>query len=618
MTASAVSDRPHQDGRLHKGLVRDIAALMGRALDRTSLLRLGGAVLAALAASALAIAAPIALKHIVDALAGENLAASASGGLIMLYVGALWAGRVAEQAQAYLFGTGEQRLQQRLNALLFAHVLSLPMHFHLDRQTGAVAQTLTLGLQGARLILNHAVFTLFPVTVQAALATGVIFAFFGGEIALIVLAALVGYGLVFAWGVKRLAAPTRAVSAAQVEAGGQFNDGLINVEPVKAFGAEPQIESRYRDLLSEAERKWRTFHARRAENGVLASFVFAAALSLVLASGARAISAGGISIGDFVLLSAYMLQLVRPIEMLGFSLRDIAQGAGYLERALAMLRIAPERKSQPRTAKQAQAKPERSDLALNASAAPIEIQFENVSFAYSDEREVLFDVSFAAPAGKTTAIVGPSGAGKSSLVRLMLRYYAPGSGRILFDGRDISAMNIEEARAMVAVVSQDTALFNASLGRNIALADPGASQARIEAAAARARLVPLLETLPHGLETFVGERGLKLSGGERQRVAIARAALKDAPVFVFDEATSALDSQTEAEVAKEMFEAAAGRTALIITHRLALAAGAAHIVVLDGGRVVEQGCHRALLAEHGLYARLWLKQHERSRADATI
>ncbi|HYD86057.1 MAG TPA: ABC transporter ATP-binding protein [Vitreimonas sp.] len=597
------------------------------AADRAVWLRLGAAVAAAATAAALAVAAPVALKFLLDTFSGQGAAGAGPLALVVLYVGALGGARLAEQAQAYCFGTGEQRLQQRLNSRMFAHVLALPMGFHLDRPTGGLAQSLTLGLQGARIIMTHATFSVLPVVVQAVLITVVVIEVFDLAVWLVVTGAIFAYAIVFAWGVRRLAGPTREVSAAQIEAGGQFNDGLVNVEPVKAFGAEDFIGQRYHDLLGEAERRWRVFHARRCENGLLAAIVFAISFALVLALGARAFLLGEITIGDFALLNAYMLQLVRPIEMMGFALRDMAQGAVYLERWAEFLRLAPETEVESQTApSRARPAPGKDAPSARSLSAPEhredklapEIRFEAVRFRYGEKRQILSDVSFTVAAGTVAAVVGPSGAGKSSLVRLLLRYYAPEAGRILIGGLDVESAPIKRVRAMIALVSQDTVLFNATLRRNIAFARPDASAEEIEEAVRRARLGATLARLPEGLDTLVGERGLKLSGGERQRVAIARAALKRAPILVLDEATSALDAITENEVWADMLEAASGRTALIVTHRLSLAAHADKIIVLDAGQVVEEGAHAPLLAAEGAYARMWRRNQERSNEPETI
>lgn len=556
--------------------------------------RIGAAAVLAVLVGALNGGAPVALKYLVDALVADA-SASAAFGFAGLYIGTLAAARLVEQGQAYLFGSGEQRLQQRLSGAMFRRILSLPMQYHLDRQAGGVMQTLTLGLQGARLILTHLTFSILPVLVQAILIIAVIAGLFDVALWVVAAAAMAAYAGVFSFGVRRLAGPTRAASAAQVEAGGLLADGFANVEPVKAFAAEAHIGARYDALLGEAERRWRTFYGRRLENGALVALVFCMSLAAVLGLGLLSLVQGRITLGDFVLLNAYLIQIVRPLEMAGFAFRDLAQGAVYLERWADLLRMSAE----PQTA--------------SASSAPFSgaptIRFERVSFAYSADRDVVSDVSFHIPGGATLAVVGASGAGKSSLLRLLLRYYEPAAGRILMNEVPIDALGLDVLRHRIAVVAQDTVLFNDTLEANLLFARPDAGADDLQRALRGARLEELVARLPDGLATRVGERGLKLSGGEKQRVAIARAALKDAPVLVLDEATSALDAETERAICVDLIAAARGRTTLIVTHRLAVAAHADEILVMHDGRVIERGAHDDLLAAEGAYVRLWRRQH---------
>ncbi|HVK82070.1 MAG TPA: ABC transporter ATP-binding protein, partial [Verrucomicrobiae bacterium] len=323
----------------------------------------------------------------------------------------------------------------------------------------------------------------------------------------------------------------------------------------------------------------------------------------LLALGARAVLSGAISIGDFVLINAYVLQLVRPVEMLGFALRDIAQGRQFLARWSEIL-------AEP--AEPADMKPGGVDR-----LAP-SIAFNDVSFAYGPGVAALESVSFRVGAGEVVALVGPSGAGKSSLLRLLLRYFEPSAGQILVDGAPIDALELQAWRGAVASVGQDTILFNDTLEANIRFARPDADAKAFDRAVSLSRLNELIARLPDGLLTMVGERGLKLSGGERQRVAIARALLKEAPVLVLDEATSALDAGVEAEISEVLLDAARGRTTIIVTHRLALARAAQRIVVLENGRVVEDGAHAALVQAGGTYARLWAAQSGKPTPSASM
>jgi ABC-type transport system involved in Fe-S cluster assembly fused permease/ATPase subunit len=577
--------------------------VMWNAADTSVRVRLGAALVAAGLAALMAVAGPLVLKVLLDGLAaGDPVGQTRMVWLAVLYVGTLGAARLAEQVQAYAFATGEQRLQQRLNAVMFAHVLRLPMRFHLDAQAGGLVQALTLGLHGARIIMTHLVISILPVALQAALVVIVVAQIFDPTLWLTAVASLIAYVAVFSFGVWRLSAPTQAVSNAQVELGGLFADGIINVEPIKAFSAERQIDQRYGLLLHQSERHWRVFHARRFENGMVTALVFVLVMAAVVIQAMESYLSGRITIGDFVLLHAYILQLIRPLEVIGFALRDIAQGKAYLERWSSLLAHKGESEVTSGPVRDGeQAHP------ATINAAP-DIRFESVSFAYGPDRQILNNVSFTVPAGRRVAIVGASGAGKSTLVRLLMRYYAPRSGRIVLDEAPIDVFDLEKLRARIAIVSQDTVLFNDTLENNILFARTGATKEELERAVARAHLDVLINRLPDGLATKVGERGLKLSGGEKQRVALARALLKEAPVLVLDEATSALDTATEAAILADLMSAAGGRTTLIVTHRLPLAAQADEILVLRDGGVVERGGHAELLAADGAYAALWRRQ----------
>jgi ATP-binding cassette, subfamily B, heavy metal transporter len=240
------------------------------------------------------------------------------------------------------------------------------------------------------------------------------------------------------------------------------------------------------------------------------------------------------------------------------------------------------------------------------------VKFENVNFGYSDKRQILFDVSFEVPAGKTVAVVGSSGAGKSTISRLLFRFYDVSGGKILIDGQDIREVTQASVRASLGIVPQDTVLFNDTIRYNIAYGRPDATDAEIRDAARRAHVIDFIERLPDKWESMVGERGLKLSGGEKQRVAIARTLLKDPAIMIFDEATSALDSRTEKAIQAELREIAQDRTTLVIAHRLSTIIDADEILVLDHGRVIERGTFRELLSANGKFSEMWkLQQQEK-------
>ncbi|OZB19118.1 MAG: hypothetical protein B7X53_01205 [Hyphomonas sp. 34-62-18] len=571
-------------------------------LDGVDVRRLAAAFACVALAATLSALGPVALKLLIDALSGEGVSVTGMVAapllLLALYVGAQWAGRLASELRMLLFAGAEQSISRKLSRKVFAHVMALPLSFHLGRATGAVAQTLENGLQGYRLVMQHALFTLLPGVLEI-LIMAVIIAVVLDPVFLVVFGACaLAYVIVFVDGARKVLRASRAVSSARIDANAQLADGLLNFETVKSFSGEHAVTRRYDAALETTQGRWREFYRARFANGALIAIVFAAGLAATLWLGLTRVQSGAMTIGDFVLVNAYMLQIVRPLELLGFGIRDIGQGAAFIERMLALL----DEEAEPRAA------------AMTSGAAPAEmpakITFENVTFSYNNGRPVLNDLSFEIAPGSVTALVGPSGGGKSSIVRLIMRFYEPDSGRILIDGVPVAGYPPAELRQMIAVVPQDTSLFNASLAFNIGFPEYESARENIEQAARLANLDGLVAKLPDGLDTIVGERGLKLSGGEKQRVAIARASLKQPRLFIADEATSSLDSRTEAQIVENLAIAARGITTLIIAHRLSTIVKADDIIVVEHGRIAERGRHDTLLAQAGLYAELWRAQTE--------
>ncbi|MDP3736407.1 MAG: ABC transporter ATP-binding protein [Hyphomonadaceae bacterium] len=554
------------------------------------------AIVLATAASGLAGLAPLALKQLIDQ-GLESFPVSATtlylGGL---YVGAMVAGRLAGCLQGYLYATGDQALQTRVSVEVLRELLCLPMRFQLHAPPGALVQTQNHALQGVRLLLSLACLSILPVFAQMVVILTVVAGLFDASIWTVVAAAIAAYGFVFTLGVRRTAAPAEQALASQIASASIFSDAILHAETVKGFSAEGRILARYRERLAAGERSWRACYVRRAETALLASVVFGVVMSAALLLGAAGVRSGQITIGEFVLLNAYLLQIVGPLEATGFAFRDAAQSLAYLKDWNRMLQVTPEQ-TQNTTGPTACTTCDRE--------AGVQIRFCNVSFAYDAGRPVINDVTFEAPPGGLTAIVGLSGAGKSSVLRLLQRHYEPTAGQILLDGTPLSHIDLHALRRRMAVVTQDVMLSNDTLRENLLIARPDADDIALHRALLAVGLAPLVVRLPKGLETLVGERGLSLSGGERQRVAVARALLRDAEILILDEATSALDGDTERAVWAELIRATKGRTTLIVTHDLSVAALAANIVVLNDGRVEEQGAHGDLIDTDGLYARLW-------------
>lgn len=585
---------------------REFAAVLSalrRACDRRVLAWFCATALVVIAGGVAAGLAPLALKHLIDA-ASARLTPPAPLALpVAIYGLALALQRLGEQCQVFCYARGELGVVRRFSVAAFEHLLRLPLAAHLDARSGALAQALAEGVFGLRLILHHLVVTALPVLVQLSVAALVVGAELGPGPSGVLVATLLTYAAVFAVGISRLDAPMRGVTAANVEAGGAITDSLMNVEALKAFVAERRYARRYDQALARTQAQWRLFHRRRLEHGLAIAVVFSVSVTASLGLAVAGAQAGNISLGVIVMLNAYLLQIIRPLEMLGFALRDIGQGLAYLS-TLSRLLADPLEADQPGDRQP-------------PPTGPAGLTFDKVSFSFGLGRQILNEVSFHAPAGARLALVGPSGAGKSSIVRLILGFYTPDGGAIRLDGRAISELGLYELRSQIAVVSQDTVLLNDSLAANIALGAANADIAEIAAAASIARLDDLLAGLPEGLQTPVGDRGLKLSGGEKQRVAIARAALKAARLIILDEATAALDPVTERAVWRALDDLSGAATRLIVTHRLAAVREVDEILVLDKGKIVERGDHDTLLAAEGLYSQLWRDQEQEPQTSAT-
>lgn len=545
-------------------------------------------------ASVLTGLAPLALQRIVDAFAGGAGAHGASMPmLVVLYVTCLWLSRVLGELRSFCYSFAEKHMSRRLSEKLFSHLMHLSLRFHLERSTGAVVQTLENGLQGYRSLTYHLVFTLFPVAIELATIVAV-FLYFGHlEFLLLFALATVFYGITFTVTSRRVAARARGASDAKIQATGTMTDGVMNYESVKYFTAEETVIARTAEALIRSQSEAIRFHRSYTSGMLLVAVVFAGFILVTALLGVHQVGAGLLSVGGFVLVNTYMIQLARPIEMLGNAVQNALQGAALLEKMLALLEV-------PRETD------EFADVARGAG--PGQLTIENLSFSYEPGRDVLKDVSLTVPAGGMTGIVGVSGSGKSTLVRLILRLLEPGSGRILLDGVPIQHMSRSSLRQAIAVVPQELALFNDSIGYNIALGRAGSTQDDVVRAARIAQLHNFVQGLPNGYDTPVGERGQKLSGGERQRIAIARAVLKNAVVYIFDEATSSLDNITEREILTSLRHVARQTTTLVIAHRLSTIIDADEIVLLHDGAVVERGTHAQLLALDRRYAALWRAQ----------
>jgi ATP-binding cassette subfamily B protein len=545
--------------------------------------------------------APFLLKHAVDAMGagGRSWLASVLG-LVAAYGAARFANVMFGEIRDALFGRVTERAMRRVGLRVFEHLHGLDLDFHLDRRTGGLARDIERGTSGISFLMRFFVFNIAPTLFEIAVVAGLLAWNYGFAYAAVTLLSVLAYVAFSIAATEWRTAYVRAANQADSASNTLAVDSLLNYETVKYFGNESHEAARYDAELArweEARRKNRlTLFALNAGQAL----IVAVAMTVSMALAALDVSRARMSMGDFVLINAFMMQLFMPLNFLGMVYREIKGSLTAIEEMFGLLEV------RSRVVDRPGARP----LAVGGGA----IEFRDVSFRYREEREILCGVSFRIEPGTKLAVVGASGAGKSTLVKLLFRFYDVTGGAITIDGQDLRDVTQASLRAAIGIVPQDTVLFNDTLLENIRFGRPGASDADVAEAVRLAHLADFVAQLPEGLATRVGERGLKLSGGERQRVAIARTILKRPPVLVFDEATSSLDSNAERLILTALAEIAAGHTSLVIAHRLSTVVDADRIIVLDHGRVVEQGGHAELLAAGGAYAALWRNQQAPGQA----
>ncbi len=544
---------------------------------------------------------PLFYKDAVDALSVEASAA------LILPIGAIVAyglARVLSLAFAELRDAIFARVAQRAirNAALnvFRHLHALSLRFHLERQTGGLSRVVERGTRSIETLLSFALFNIIPTILEILLVAVILWRMFDIWFALVTVVTVVSYIAftmkVTEWRLKL----RRRMNDADEDANTKAIDSLLNYETVKYFGNERHEWGRY----DTAQQRYEHAAVRSRTSLSLLNIGQAVIISLgltgVMYMAARGIVAGSMTVGDFVLVNTYLMQLYQPLNFFGFVYREIKQSLLDMDRMFSLLDV-PEEVTDA---------PDAKALSVNGGT----VEFDRVSFGYDPRRPILSDVSFSVPAGNTVAIVGPTGAGKSTISRLLYRFYDVTDGAVRIDGQDIRTVTQDTLRSAIGIVPQDTVLFNDSVAYNIGYGRPGSSEDEVQRAARLAHIHDFVAGLPDGYGTKVGERGLKLSGGEKQRVAIARTILKNPPILLFDEATSALDTRTERDIQASLAEVSTGRTTLVIAHRLSTVVDADEIIVLETGRVVERGSHTDLLAQDGVYAAMWRRQQEANAA----
>jgi ATP-binding cassette subfamily B protein len=566
--------------------------------------------LACLVAAKLAtVSGPILLKELGDGLSPVQQAAAGAlvvpFALVVAYGLLRLSSSLFTELREFFFVNVTQAAMRTLALKTFRHLHSLSLRYHLERRTGAVTREIDQGIRGISSLISFTLYSILPTLIEISLVVGYLVWNYEIWFTVIVAVSLVIY-ITFTVTVTNWRTHVRRRwNELESKAQSRAVDSLLNFETVKYFGNEDYEARRYDETLADSQRT--AVLSQRSLNVLNAGqqAIIAVALTLILWRAALGVVEARMTIGDLVLVNAFMIQLYIPLNFLGVIYREIKQSLTDMDRMFTLLEQNREIADAPGAV----------PLAVHGGA----ILFEGVDFAYDARRQVLHGVSFEVPAGTTTAVVGATGSGKSTLARLLFRFYEVGAGRVLIDGQDVRAVTQASLRAAIGIVPQDTVLFNDTIEYNIAYGRPGASREEVAAAARAAHIHDFIESLPDGYRTLVGERGLKLSGGEKQRVAIARTLLKRPAILVFDEATSALDSRTERVIQQELEGISRSRTTLVIAHRLSTVVHADQILVMDHGRIIERGTHAELLAHRGAYAAMWdIQSREQAKADAAL
>ncbi|WMW80223.1 ABC transporter ATP-binding protein/permease [Undibacterium cyanobacteriorum] len=552
---------------------------------------------------------PLILKELVDRLTITPTHPLASlvlpVGILIAYGALRLSMTVFTELREFVFAKVTQRAVRTIALKVFRHLHALSLRFHLNRQTGGMTRDIERGTRGISSLVSFALFSIFPTLLEIALVLTYLFVQYDKWFALITIVALVTY-IVFTIAVTEWRTNfRRTMNELDSKASTKAIDSLLNYETVKYFGNEEYEAQRYDQGLQSYEKAAIKSQTTLSMLNAGQSFIIAVAVTLILWRAAQGVLDQTMSLGDLVLVNAFMIQLYIPLNFLGVLYREIKQSLADMERLFSLMD----------QNKEIADKDDAMVLQIEHAQAP-EVRFEHVNFSYEENRQILFDVDFTIAAGTTTAVVGHSGSGKSTLSRLLFRFYDVQAGAVTIAGQNILDVTQQSLRQAIGIVPQDTVLFNDTIAYNIAYGKPGATEEEVIAVAKAAYIHDFIASLPEGYHTMVGERGLKLSGGEKQRVAIARTLLKNPSLLIFDEATSALDSQSEQMIQAQLKQIARNRTSLVIAHRLSTIVDAEQILVMDKGRIIERGRHHELVAAGGAYAQMWERQQHNNVIEA--